>query len=76
MIKDTPESADILIQNIYRSVKIAALLDGHTSIDSTWTKDDFAALSVAAADQAGASVREQTQIAAIVSVASTRGTAK
>lgn len=58
--------------NPYRSLKVAALLDGHTSINSTWTKDDFAALSVAAADQAGASVREQTQIAAIVGVASTR----
>ena len=57
--------------NPYRSLKVAALLDGHISIDSTWTKDDFAALSVAAADQAGASVREQTQIAAIVGVTST-----
>ena len=75
MINDTPESADILIQNIYRSVKIAALLDGHTSIDRTWTKDDFAALSVAAADQAGASVREQTQIAAIVGVTTAKDSA-
>ena len=58
--------------NPYRSIKVAALIDGHISIDSTWTKDDFAALSVAAADQAGASVREQTQIAAIVGVATTK----
>jgi len=57
--------------NPYRSLKVAALLDGHISIDSTWTKDDFAALSVAAADQAGVSVHEQTQIATIVRAAST-----
>jgi len=57
-----------LPENPYRSLKVAALIDGHISIDSAWTKDDFAALSVAAADQAGASVREQTQIAAIVGV--------
>jgi len=55
--------------NSYGNIKVAALIDGHTSIDSTWTQDDFAALSVAAADQAGASVREQMQIASIVGVA-------
>jgi peptidoglycan hydrolase-like protein with peptidoglycan-binding domain len=67
------------IDNPYSNIKVAALIDGHTSIDGTWTKDDFAALSVAAADQAGASVREQTRIAAIVGVATTKesaGTAK
>lgn len=59
----------------YSNIKVTALLDGHTSIDSTWTQDDFAALSVAAADQAGASVREQMQIAAIVGVATTKDSA-
>ena len=52
--------------NLYLNIKVQALLDGAISVDSSWTRDDFAALSVAAADQAGCSIREQMRIAAIV----------
>ena len=43
-------------------LKIQALIDGHTSIDSSWTPDDFHALALAALDQAGASAQLQQQI--------------
>lgn len=50
----------------YDNAKVAALLAGHISIDGSWGQSDFAALAVAAADQAGCSIREQMRIAAIV----------
>ena len=52
----------------YPSLKVAALLDGHTSIDGTWTEDDFLALAIAALDQGGASIRMQNRIAALLAV--------
>lgn len=59
------------MSSLHLNLKVQALLDGHVSVDGSWTRDDFAALSVAAADQAGCSVREQMRIAAIVSVPET-----
>lgn len=50
----------------YLNLRVQALIDGAISVDSSWTRDDFAALAVAAADQAGCSIREQMRIAAIV----------
>ena len=58
----------------YLNLKVQALLDGAISVDSSWTREDFAALSVAAADHAGCSIREQMRIAAIV--ATTEGEAE
>src|SRR5689334_13085817 len=48
----------------YDNTKVQALLDGHISVDSSWTAADFAALAVAAADQAGATVEQQEAISA------------
>lgn len=49
-----------------REIKVLALLAGHTSVDSTWTEADFAALSLAAADQAGASLVQQEAISLLL----------
>jgi len=51
----------------YPNLKVSALLYGHTSIDSTWTHEDFLALAIAALDQGGASVRVQRRVAELVS---------
>ncbi len=48
-------------------VKVQALLDGHVSIDGTWTEQDFLALALAALDQAGASVKLQRRVNELVS---------
>lgn len=49
----------------YGNAKVDALLDGHISIaQGTFTTADFAALCLAAADQAGSSVAQQDEIAA------------
>lgn len=50
------------------TIKVAALLAGHVSVDSTWTALDFAALSLAAADQAGVSAKDQAAIAEILPI--------
>ncbi len=44
------------------TAKVDALLDGHISIDSSWTTSDFAELAIAAADQAGLSAKEQSKL--------------
>lgn len=54
--------------NSYSSLKVAALLNGHISIDGAWTPADFAALALAAADRAGASLSAQTQLATILGI--------
>lgn len=54
----------------YPNLRVQALIDGHTSIDSTWTEQDFIALSLAALDQAGASIRMQNRVAALFVVES------
>lgn len=50
------------------SVKIDALLDGHISIDSSWTEADFYALAMAALDQAGISTDMQKRIGALMAI--------
>jgi hypothetical protein len=47
----------------YPNWRVEALISGHSSIDASWTVEDFAALCIAAADQAGATVAQQEQIA-------------
>ena len=51
-----------------RDIRVHAVLAGHAAVDVSWTEDDFAALAVAAADQAGASLPETKQIAEILGV--------
>lgn len=51
----------------YPSLKVQALIDGHTSVDGTWTEHDFLALALAALDQAGASVSLQRRVNELVS---------
>lgn len=49
-----------------REVRVIAVLAGHTSIDSSWTEADFAALALAAADQAGATLVQQEAISLLL----------
>ena len=51
----------------YPNLKVRALLYGHTTIDSTWTEEDYLALAIAALDQGGASRRTQVRVAELVS---------
>lgn len=44
--------------NTYGNWKVATLIAGQSSIDSTWTEADFAALALACLDQAGLTLDE------------------
>lgn len=48
------------------TVKVDALLAGHTSIDSSWAAADFLDLALAALDQGGVSAEMQERIAGLV----------
>jgi hypothetical protein len=50
------------------AIKARAVIDGHASIDSSWTEQDFAELAIAAADQAGLSARDQEWLRAMLSM--------
>lgn len=50
------------MSSTYTNVRVQALLDGHTSIDGTWTEDDYLQLALAAIDQAGVSLQLQRRV--------------
>lgn len=52
----------------YPNWKVEALISGQSSIDSTWTEQDFADLAMAALDQAGVDKDDQDQVSLALSV--------
>lgn len=56
-----------LIMTTYPNAKVAALLDGQISIDSSWTEADFRELGMAALDQGGVSAKDQDAIEKLIS---------
>jgi hypothetical protein len=44
------------------TMKVTALIEGHISIDGTWTEADFLELAIAALDQAGVSAKLQQRV--------------
>lgn len=50
----------------YPNLKVNALISGQTSIDSTWELEDFAALAMAALDQAGVERADQNTVSKLL----------